>query len=299
MVFNVTHTTAYKYNAPVSYCHNIATLRPRDSQGQQLLDFKIDISPLPSEISERKDFFGNFITRFSIQTEHKELKVTTKSKIERDFTPFREQMNSNSCKGVTNSQAIFALKGATTPELLDAKQYILDSIFIRRANAQIREYAQLSFLPNRSVFDSAFELMQRIYTDFDFVSGFTSISTPVEEVMREKKGVCQDFAQIAISCIRSMGLPARYVSGYIETIPPEGQEKLVGADASHAWFSIFIPGFGWVDFDPTNNMIPMNQHIVVGWGRDYYDVPPLKGVVFGSGKSKLKVMVDIRATQPV
>ncbi|MBC7000397.1 transglutaminase family protein [Cytophaga sp. FL35] len=299
MVFNVIHTTAYKYNAPVSYCHNIATLRPRDSQGQKLLDFNIDISPLPSEISERRDFFGNFITRFSIQTEHKELKVTTKSKIERDFTPFKENMNSNSCRGVTNSQAIFALKGATTPELLDAKQYILDSIFIRRANAQIREYAKVSFLPNRSVFDSAYELMQRIYTDFDFVSGFTSISTPVEEVMREKKGVCQDFAQIAISCIRSMGLPARYVSGYIETIPPEGQEKLVGADASHAWFSIFIPGFGWVDFDPTNNMIPMNQHIVVGWGRDYYDVPPLKGVVFGSGKSKLKVMVDITAAQPV
>ena len=137
--------------------------------------------------------------------------------------------------------------------------------------------------------------MQRIYTDFDFVSGFTSISTPINEVMREKKGVCQDFAQIAIACIRSMGLPARYISGYIETVPPEGQEKLVGADASHAWFSIFIPSFGWVDFDPTNNQIPKNQHIVVGWGRDYYDVPPLKGVVYGSGKSELKVAVDIAA----
>jgi len=135
--------------------------------------------------------------------------------------------------------------------------------------------------------------MQRIYTDFEFVSGFTSISTPILEVMAEKKGVCQDFAQIAIACVRSVGLPARYVSGYIETLPPPGKEKLVGADASYAWFSVFIPGFGWVDFDPTNNQIPMNQHIVVGWGRDYYDVPPLKGVVYGSGKSKLKVSVDI------
>ena len=114
--------------------------------------------------------------------------------------------------------------------------------------------------------------------------------------MKEKKGVCQDFAQIAIACIRSVGLPARYVSGYIETVPPKGKEKLVGADASHAWFAIFIPGFGWVDFDPTNNLIPMDQHIVVGWGRDYYDVPPLKGVVYGSGKSRLKVAVDIAAT---
>ncbi|MGS0528046.1 transglutaminase-like domain-containing protein [Zobellia nedashkovskayae] len=137
--------------------------------------------------------------------------------------------------------------------------------------------------------------MQRIYTDFDFDSGFTTISTPIDEVMREKKGVCQDFAQIAIACIRSIGLPARYISGYIETLPPEGKEKLVGSDASHAWFAIYIPTFGWVDFDPTNNQIPLNQHIVVGWGRDYYDVPPLKGVVFGSGKSKLKVAVDIAA----
>ena len=152
----------------------------------------------------------------------------------------------------------------------------MESIFIRRADDSIRDYAEVSFKRNRSVFDAAYELMQRIYTDFQFVPGFTSISTPVAEVMKEKKGVCQDFAQIAIACIRSVGLPARYVSGYIETVPPKGKEKLVGADASHAWFAIFIPGFGWVDFDPTNNLIPMDQHIVVGWGRDYYDVPPLK-----------------------
>ena len=294
MIFNVKHTTKYEYNAPVIYCHNIATLRPRESKGQQLLDYKIQITPQPAEISERIDFFGNYITRFSIQTEHIELKVTTKSKIVRDYAQFQDSFFSEACRGITLDQTLLALR-STDPDILDARQYILESIFIGRADDNIRDYAEVSFKRNRSVFDAAFELMQRIYTDFQFVSGFTSISTPVAEVMKEKKGVCQDFAQIAIACIRSVGLPARYVSGYIETVPPKGKEKLVGADASHAWFSIFIPGFGWVDFDPTNNLIPMDQHIVVGWGRDYYDVPPLKGVVYGSGKSKLKVAVDIQA----
>ena len=292
MLFNVTHTTEYNYNAPVSYCHNLATLRPRQAMGQQLLDYKIEITPKPSEISERVDFFGNYITRFSIQTEHTALKVTTRSKLARNFSTIYDNLFSDECKRVTLAEALQNLK-STDLSILDAKQFTLESIFIRRANKTIREYAKASFRPDRSVFDATYELMQRIYTDFKFVSGFTSISTPVAEVMREKKGVCQDFAQIGISCLRSVGLPAKYVSGYIETIPPKGKEKLVGTDASHAWFSVFIPGYGWVDFDPTNNIIPKNQHIVVGWGRDYYDVPPLKGVVYGSGKSKLKVSVDI------
>ena len=296
MIFNVTHITKYEYNAPVSYCHNIATLRPRESKGQELLDYTIQITPEPTEISERIDFFGNYITRFSIQTEHKILKVTTRSKIKRDYAKFQESFKSPACKNITMNNALLALHGMD-PEVLEAKQYILESIFIRRTDKDIREYAELSFKGNRSVFDAAYELMQRIYTDFDFDSEFSTISTPIEEVMKEKKGVCQDFAQIAIACIRSVGLPARYISGYIETLPPPGKVKLVGADASHAWFAIFIPGFGWVDFDPTNNMIPKDQHIVVGWGRDYYDVPPLKGVVYGSGQSKLKVSVDIAAVE--
>lgn len=258
------------------------------------MDYKIHISPEPAELSERQDFFGNYITRFSIQTEHKILKVTTKSRIKRDYAQFHDFFHSVTCKKITMNDALFALKGMD-PEVLEAKQYILESIFIKRTDKAIRDYAELSFKGNRSVFDAAYELMQRIYTDFDFDTEFSTISTPIEEVMRAKKGVCQDFAQIAIACIRAVGLPARYVSGYIETVPAPGKKKLVGADASHAWFAIFIPGFGWVDFDPTNNQIPKDQHIVVGWGRDYYDVPPLKGVVYGSGQSKLKVAVDIAA----
>lgn len=294
MIFNITHITTYKYNAPVSYCHNIATLRPRESKGQELLDYKIRVSPQPSELSERIDFFGNYITRFSIQTEHTTLKVTTKSTIQRDYNEVHNSFYGQACQSVTIDNARLALRGMQ-PEIIEAKQFLLESILIRRTDKLIREYAELSFKGNRSVFDATFELMQRIYTDFDFDSEFSTVATPIEEVMREKKGVCQDFAQIAIACIRSIGLPARYISGYIETLPPPGKVKLVGADASHAWFAIFIPGFGWVDFDPTNNMIPKDQHIVVGWGRDYYDVPPLKGVVYGSGQSKLDVSVDIAA----
>lgn len=294
MIFNVTHITTYKYNAPVSYCHNIATLRPRESKGQELLAYKIKITPEPSEISERIDFFGNYITRFSIQKEHTTLKVTTKSTVQRDYARFHESFYSPACQSVTMNDAVSALQGMH-PEILEAKQFLLESMFIRKTDKVIKQYAEISFKGNRSVFQAAYELMQRIYTDFDFDAEFSTVSTPIEEVMREKKGVCQDFAQIAIACIRSVGLPAKYISGYIETVPPPGKVKLVGADASHAWFAIFIPGFGWVDFDPTNNMIPKDQHIVVGWGRDYYDVPPLKGVVYGSGQSKLDVSVDIAA----
>ncbi|MGB5942041.1 MAG: transglutaminase family protein [Leeuwenhoekiella sp.] len=290
--FSVRHTTAYNYSGQVSSSQNMATLRPRPCLGQELLDYTIEINPQPKELSERVDFFGNYITRFSLQGRHQKLVVTTRSKLIRDYAKLHAQFYEPKCQGVLLGDARDQLK-SFNPQLTEAKQFMLESIFIRKTGASFREYAARSFQENRSVFDASYELMQRIYTDFDFVPGFTNVSTPIQEVMTEKKGVCQDFAQVGIACVRSMGIPARYVSGYIETVPPEGQEKLIGADASHAWFSVFIPGYGWVDFDPTNNQIPGDQHLVVGWGRDYYDVPPLKGVVYGSGKSKLKVSVDI------
>lgn len=294
MNISVSHITKYSYESPVSYSHNIATLKPRTFEGQKVIDYNIQISPVTNEFSERLDFFGNYITRFSIQDEHKELKVVTKSVIERDYSKVRETFFSNPCKSVTYFGALEMLK-LITPEIIEAKQFILDSTLIKNNNEAMYKYAMESFKPNRSVFEATNELMTRIFKDFKFVPGFTSVSTPLSKVMKEKKGVCQDFAQIAIACLRSIGLPARYMSGYIETLPPPGKEKLVGTDASHAWFAVYIPSFGWVDFDPTNDQIPENQHIVLGWGRDYYDVPPLKGVVYGNGGSKLKVAVDIRS----
>lgn len=295
MDFSITHITEYSYSDEVVFCHNISTIKPRVSPGQKLLEYDIDINPEPTDFSERLDFFGNNITRFSIQKEHKKLLVTSKCKISRDYTAIRNSFLSKECVDVTLEIALFNLKNNNSPSNFEAKQFILDSILIRNSKSNIKEYALQSFKPNRSVFEATNELMQRVFKDFDFVSGFTNVSTPLDVVMTEKKGVCQDFAQIAIACLRSVGLPARYISGYIETLPPPGKPKLVGADASHAWFAVYIPGFGWVDFDPTNNTIPSNQHIVVGWGRDYYDVPPLKGVVYSSGTSSLKVSVDIRS----
>ncbi|QDO93539.1 transglutaminase family protein [Formosa sediminum] len=293
MEFKVSHTTSYDYDSGVTFCHNIATLKPKTMVGQTLLDYTLEISPKPSEITERLDFFGNTITRFSIQQHHKKLNVTARSIIDRNYELEPNIDLSETGKTITLKEALSILE-TNNKEFIDIKQFILDSIFIAQISPEVKAYAEKSFKPNRSVFDAAFELMQRIFTEFKFDSEFSTIATPIQEVIKAKKGVCQDFAQIAIACVRSMGLPARYVSGYIETLPPPGKEKLVGTDASHAWFSVYIPTFGWVDFDPTNNQIPKNQHITVSWGRDYYDVPPLKGVVYSTGKNKMNVAVDIR-----
>ncbi|SNR62202.1 Transglutaminase-like enzyme, putative cysteine protease [Lutibacter agarilyticus] len=293
MVFDIVHTTRYKYENGASFCHNLATLKPKSFFGQSLLDYNLEISPVPTDISHRVDFFGNTITRFSIQQYHEELEVTARSKVFRDYSKQNSITDFNASNKVTLKDAIKKLKGIQ-PEILEIKQFKLDSPLISNISKEIKKYAQVSFKPNRAIFEASYELTQRIFSDFDFDSSFSTIATPLNEVMGEKKGVCQDFAQIAIACLRSVGLASRYVSGYIETLPPEGKEKLVGTDASHAWFSVYIPAFGWVDFDPTNNQIPKNQHIIVAHGRDYLDVPPLKGVTYSSGENNMEVSVDIR-----
>ncbi len=293
MIFDLWHKTKYSYENGASFCHNLTTLKPKSFKGQTVLEYNLEISPKPTDISERVDFFGNTVTRFSIQQNHEELVVIASSKVSRDYDLQIENENLVEGKKITVKESLKLLK-EIHPEIIDARQFVLPSPLISDMSSEIKEYALLSFKPERSFYDAAYELMQRIFTDFDFVAGFTNIATPLKEVMKEKKGVCQDFAQIAIACVRSIGLPARYVSGYIETLAPEGKIKLIGTDASHAWFSVFIPTFGWVDFDPTNNQIPKNQHIVVAHGRDYYDVPPLKGVIYSTGKSEMEVSVDLR-----
>tara|TARA_R110000868_G_scaffold267723_2_gene527021 strand:+ start:3821 stop:4711 length:891 start_codon:yes stop_codon:yes gene_type:complete len=293
MVYQLSHTTSYKYQSGVTFCHNIATIRPKNLVGQTVLEYELEISPEPTEISEKTDFFGNTITRFSIQKFHKKLIVTAKSKVLRDNTLQPDIYTSEIVKSITLDDALLEMK-SINPEILEVKQYVLESILIANISSEIEAYAKVSFQPNRPIFEATFELMQRIFKDFEFNADVTNVATPIHEVMKNKKGVCQDFAQIGIACLRSVGIPARYVSGYIETLPPPGKEKLIGTDASHAWFSMYIPKFGWIDFDPTNNQIPKNQHIIVAHGRDYYDVPPLKGVIYSSGQNKMKVEVDIR-----
>jgi transglutaminase-like putative cysteine protease len=190
-------------------------------------------------------------------------------------------------------QDVKALTRSCAPVWLDVYQYIPETAFTA-ATPEILAYALQSFRPAATMYEATHNLMERIYQDFEFKPGFTTISTPLSEVMKARKGVCQDFAHLAIACVRAVGLPARYVSGYLETIPLPGKEKLAGADASHAWFSVYIPHRGWIDFDPTNNQIPAAQYITASWGRDYADIAPLKGVIINSGPHELSVSVDVK-----
>lgn len=288
MLYSVEHTTKYQYHEQVSLCHNIAALTPRNTNTQICKSFNIIISPLPEILEEHTDFFGNKLYYFVVEQEHSALTVTVKSQIEKIGdsnikTPYPYQ----SWEDVSN------ILLASTGELMDEKQFTQPTD-ITAATDEIKNYAAQSFTAGKPLYEAVYHLISRIYTDFSFTPGFTTISTPLSVVMKERKGVCQDFAHLAISCIHSMGLPARYVSGYLETLAPAGKEKLAGVDASHAWIAIFIPGMGWVDFDPTNNQLATEQYITIGWGRDYFDVIPLKGVIISSSSHELSVSVDVK-----
>jgi transglutaminase-like putative cysteine protease len=235
------------------------------------------------------DWFGNLSTYFAVQQPHQSLTVTATSEVE--VSPLGSLLDS--AFPTTWDAARDQLRTGADPDLLDARPYVLESPFVA-VNADLLDYALPSFESGRSLLEGVQDLMGRIFEDFTYDPHFSTIATPLEDVLAHRKGVCQDFAHLAIGCLRAQGLAARYVSGYIETLPPPGKEKLVGADASHAWFSVYVPYQGWVDFDPTNNQIPMTQHVTTAWGRDYGDVTPLKGVIFGGGKHGLKVSVDMQ-----
>jgi transglutaminase-like putative cysteine protease len=288
MMYSIEHTTKYTYHERVSLCHNITTLTPRDTSNQKCKAFKMLISPLPEILEEHIDFFGNRLFYFVIEQEHEELTVTVKSQVEKMNTS-----NSPDSYPGKSWESVKAMLDKSTGEFMDEKQFSNPTV-ITASGKEIRRYAEQSFTPGKPLFEAADDLVKRIHKEFSFTPGFTTVSTPLAEVMKERKGVCQDFAHLAISCMHSMGLPARYVSGYLETLAPEGKEKLKGVDASHAWISVFIPGKGWVDFDPTNYQIANEQYITIGWGRDYFDIIPLKGVILSSNPHELEVSVDVK-----
>jgi transglutaminase-like putative cysteine protease len=289
MLYRIIHTTEYTYAGAISLCHNIAMLIPRDTDKQLRKKTDIKISPEPDVIREYEDFFGNKVLYFAIQHQHKKLSVTVTNEIEKQI----QHAPAISLYGNIAWEAARLQLFEPNTDYIESRQFIPETS-MTTIDDQITWYALQSFSPNRPIFEAAKDLMHRIFKDFKFDPDFSTVSTPLTEVMRLKRGVCQDFAHLAIACLRSIGLPARYVSGYIETLPPPGKEKLVGVDASHAWFSIFIPNLGWMDFDPTNNQIPGNQHVTIGWGRDYSDITPLKGIILSSGSHKLRVSVDVR-----
>ena len=288
MNYRIRHETRYTYTESTAVSYNEVRLSPRNLPTQTLISKSLTADPPPAELRERHDYFGNPTWFLAIDQPHKVMTVVVESHVR--------------IAGKTDNMAIYPslaweaardqVRTATDPDTIAATEFVLDSPLIE-ITAQLQAYAQPSFSPQRPQVDVVYDLMQRIHQDFEFRPGFTDTSTPLAEVLEHRRGVCQDFAHLGIGCLRSMGLPARYVSGYIETLPPPGKEKLQGADASHAWFGVYVPGFGWIDFDPTNNQVPSDQHVVVAFGRDFSDVTPIKGVIFGAGQHELSVAVDV------
>lgn len=289
MLYRIKHITEYIYAARVSHCYNMAHLIPRSTLRQKCLRADIHVEPSTAFTSRREDYFGNQAFHFEIQRPHKKLIITSTSEVNTESQNTNLQLDI----GLSCGDAKYQLQNPKTPELLFAKEFLLDSPMVAASDA-LRDYAAPSFNDNRSLLSAVMELTQRIYHDFTYCPESTTVATPLEEVLENKRGVCQDFAHLQIGCLRALGYPAKYVSGYIETLAAPGKEKLVGSDASHAWLSVYSPNEGWFEFDPTNNCLASEQHIIAAWGRDYYDVTPLKGIIFGGGKRpQLNVSVDV------
>lgn len=288
MKFHIVHTTRYSYSQPVGLCHNEAHLQPRSCAVQECLATRIAIEPAPARYDERTDYFGNRVAYFAVQQAHDRLTVTATSTVQR-----RAAAVVNLEASMPWDRVAAHLHAVGGEGELAAREYVLDSP-LAAATVELAAFARPSFEPGRPLLAAVHDLNRRIHREFAYDPHFTTVSTPLVDVLQQRRGVCQDFAHLAIGCLRSLGLPVRYVSGYLQSLPPPGQERMVGADASHAWFAVFDPAAGWVDFDPTNDQVVGDRHVTTAWGRDYADVTPLKGVVFGGGAHTLDVAVEIR-----
>lgn len=287
MIYDITHRTTFSYSASVAISQHLLHLAPRELPHQYNYNHALMVEPAPTQNRESRDYFDNPITYLSVEEPHRKLNIISTSRIgvEVPFMPEPEATMRWEDVGT-------AVSVQMDPEILRAQQFVFESPYTRSQSAA--DYAQASFPKGRPILAGAIDLMQRIHREFKYEGGVTDISTPVDRVIKERRGVCQDFAHMQIACMRSLGLPARYVSGYLRTHPPEGQERKVGADASHAWLSVWVPAHGWVDLDPTNNLVPGDEHIAIAFGRDYGDVSPITGMVLGGGTQKIEVAVDVR-----
>ncbi len=289
MNYHITHRTLYEYAAPVSVSHHVARLEPRATPTQSCESFTLHIFPEPTLRKARADYFGNQLCFFAIQEIHSKLEIITSSRV--TVHPRKPTQNESTAPWESVSEMF---RDPVSPEVVEPYQFVFDSPQIR-ASLELADYARESFGKDTPLLAGARDLTRRIFEDFKFDPRATPVATPLEEVWKNRRGVCQDFAHLGIACLRSLGLPARYVSGYLRTLPPEGKERLIGADASHAWFRVFCPGIGWVDFDPTNNVQPAEEHIVVAFGRDFGDVSPVAGILTGGGKHVVRVAVDVES----
>lgn len=288
MKYQLTHSTRYRYEGSVTVSHHLARLSPRSLPGQHCPWHELEIRPTPVGRGVHIDSFGNPTTYFEVEGKHEMLEVIARSLVEVFPSKVQDAMTTPPWETVRDAcQAEKLTPGS------DAGMFRFASAMVP-VGPEFAAYARQDFPPGRPVLVGVVALTARIFEEFKFDPRATDVATPVAEVLRKRAGVCQDFAHLKIACLRSLGLPARYVSGYLETAPPPGQKRLVGADASHAWVSVFCgDDAGWVDADPTNNLLPGERHITVAWGRDFADVSPLRGVTLGAGGQRLEVAVDV------
>jgi transglutaminase-like putative cysteine protease len=288
MRYQVVHSTVYSYSTPVPLCQNELHLGPRSTTRQQCLQAELTIQPRPTSLDHCRDYFGNTVHFLTIEQPHLELSVTAKSELEVTPSEFIEPAGTPGWEQVRD-----AVKALAGPSGDDPREFTCDSPHVL-CSRDLAAFAGESFTRGRPWMEAVLDLIWRIHRDFEYDPAATCVSTPLAEVLTMRRGVCQDFAHLAIGCLRSLGLPARYVSGYLLTSPAGRQPRLVGADASHAWLSAYAPQLGWIDFDPTNNLVPCLDHMTVAWGRDYSDVCPIKGVFVGGGEHSMRVSVDVR-----
>lgn len=283
MTYRATHTTTYTYSEPVSICHNEVHLRPRSGYRQTLIDSMLTVLPDPGHMYSRGDYFGNEATFFSIHEPHSRLIISAESLVEvRPGTPIDPDATP---PWDTVRAEVRAHRNA---EAIDAMQFVFASQYVK-AGPEFATFAQPSFPAGRPLLRGLLDLANRIFTQFRYDPRATTVATPVDEVLMARHGVCQDFAHVMIGALRSIGLPARYVSGYLRSNP-----GTVGAEESHAWIAAWCPGFGWIDVDPTNNLLPSDAHITLAWGRDYGDVTPVRGVALGGGEQMISVRVRVQ-----
>jgi len=287
MNYTVRHRTTYTYHQAVVYSRLVAHLALRPTPRQHTHAFELSVTPHPAQHVERSDFFGNRTNWFIVDEPHALLDIVAESRVTVDAIPELDPQKAQGWETVRK-----ACEFPPDPQALEAVQYAFDSP-LAVGNNEVLEYARSSFRNGRSLLECVLELNGRIHADFKYDKDATETGTPVAEVFKLRAGVCQDFAHAGLAAVRTMGLPARYVSGYLLTHPAPGRERLVGTDASHAWFSVWIPPFGWVDFDPTNDMLPSSEHITVAWGRDYGDVAPIHGIITGGSEHEVDVVVDV------
>lgn len=287
-LYFITHITTYKYHYPVSVSHHAVYLKPLDLLHQKCKKFELTTTPGYQDYRERRDFFGNIRGLFSIQEKHQSLKITSNSIV----NVYNQAPDLNSFP-VTCKEVKTYFESAQAP--LEAIQYLFGSIRVPQDPSDaIRSYAQSLFPEDKPLLQACLDLMNDIRENFTFDVEATSINTTVDEFFALRRGVCQDFAHFAITVLTAMGIPAKYVSGYILTSPPPGSPRLEGADASHAWVSVYVPQHGWIDFDPTNNLYCADQHVTVAYGRDFDDISLVRGAVTGGGDHDLKVAVTMK-----